>query len=43
MIFLSCVPILSHSFLKSLSGKAVKNDDVVFGGSNGEPFSAAET
>lgn len=34
--FLSCVPVLSHSSLKSLLGKAVRNDDGVFGSSAGE-------
>lgn len=41
MIFLSYVHILSHSFFKSLSGEAVKNDDEVFGSSDGKLFSTA--
>ena len=40
--FLSCVPVLSHSSLKSLLGKAVRNDDGVFVSSAGESFSTAE-
>lgn len=40
--FLSCVPVLSHSSLKSLLGKAVRNDDGVFGSSVGESFRTAE-
>lgn len=40
--FLSCVPVLSHSSLKSLLGKAVRNDDDVFGSSAGESFRTAE-
>lgn len=38
MIFLTCVHILSHSFLKSVSGEVVKNDDDVFGSSDGRLF-----
>lgn len=37
------VPSLSHSFLKSLLGEAVKNDGDVFGSSDGGPFNAAES
>ena len=40
--FLSCVPVLSHSSLKSLLGKAVRNDDGVFGSPAGGYFSTAE-